>query len=174
MSEPQDQEMTIPSSPNISNISQASSTPPDPFSLPVAGIATPTNSANITPSKPTTSSQSKSKKRPLGQVDDTAAPGETEAAEAAPAMAQAAGDGSTTAAEELPPGCVKLDGKKIYMHTRSSYTWSRPEDAPGFTWKEMTILSMRPNRKKFVHLEHVVRGRYGDPFELAEGEKGVS
>ncbi|KAF2484286.1 hypothetical protein BDY17DRAFT_352810 [Neohortaea acidophila] len=60
-------------------------------------------------------------------------------------------------------------------HERSGYTWSREEDAPGHAWLSKKALDEYHRAADvLVHRDLMVKGRYGDPFEMAEREQALA
>ena len=59
-------------------------------------------------------------------------------------------------------------------HAASGYSWSREEDAPGYGWLNKKALDEGARAwEGMVHRELMVRGRYGDIFEMVSNEGAV-
>ncbi|KAK5167958.1 uncharacterized protein LTR77_006525 [Saxophila tyrrhenica] len=60
------------------------------------------------------------------------------------------------------------------VHERSGYSWNRVEDEPGYAWNNKKAVSeFHQAWDNLVQKDHMVKGRYGDPFEAADRERAV-
>ncbi|GAB7325603.1 hypothetical protein MBLNU13_g09594t2 [Cladosporium sp. NU13] len=59
-------------------------------------------------------------------------------------------------------------------HASSGYRWTRAEDEPGYAWTNKKALDeMGRAWDSLAHRDVVVKGRYGDPLEVAEREAAL-
>ncbi|KAM0722965.1 hypothetical protein Q7P37_001163 [Cladosporium fusiforme] len=61
--------------------------------------------------------------------------------------------------------------KPVKTHNASGYRWARAEDEPGYSWSNKKAFDeMNKAWDNLVHKDAMVKGRFGDPLEIAEKE----
>ncbi|KAK3680559.1 hypothetical protein LTR37_021166 [Vermiconidia calcicola] len=86
---------------------------------------------------------------------------------------------SNGADEEELAGMLGANGKTRQefppkTHERSGYTWNRAEDEPGYAWlNKKAVDEYQRAWDSLVHKDHMVKGRYGDPFEAVDKERAL-
>ncbi|KAF1357027.1 hypothetical protein BDV97DRAFT_23813 [Delphinella strobiligena] len=107
-------------------------------------------------------------KRPLESVDgSTTAMNST----TTPVVQSTAGNGN--AGNSL--GSAQTHPPQPKVHQPSGYSWTKPEDAPGYSWQNRKAQeeASRAWEQGIVNKDRSVGNRYGDPFEMADREAAM-